>query len=40
MHLFIKYFNDLKAFIEYSSDMEDTYKNILENTIQKKIEKY
>ena len=24
----LKYFNDLKAFIEYSNDMQDVYKNI------------
>ena len=26
----LKYFNDSKAFIEYTSDMEDIYKNIEE----------
>ena len=26
----LKYFNDLKAFIEYSNDMQDVYKNINE----------
>ena len=26
----LKYFNDSKAFIEYSNDMDDTYKNIEE----------
>ena len=24
----LKHFNDLKAFIEYSNDMQDVYKNI------------
>ena len=24
----LKYFNDSKAFIEYSNDMDDIYKNI------------
>ena len=26
----LKYFNDSKAFIEYSNDMDDIYKNIEE----------
>ena len=26
----LKYFNDLKAFIEYSNDMDDIHKNIKE----------
>ena len=32
----LKYFNDLKAFIEYSSDMDDIYKNIEEYKPNKK----
>ena len=32
----LKYFIDPKAFIEYSSDMEDVYKNIDEYNIDKK----
>ena len=35
----LKYFNDSKAFIEYSNDMDDIYE-ILKNTIQIKKEKY
>ena len=26
----LKYFNDLKVFIEYSNDMDDIYKNLEE----------
>ena len=37
----INHFNDLKAFIEYSNDMSDVYKNILDiTTILKKATKY
>ena len=32
----LKYFNDSKAFIEYSNDMQDVYKNIEEYNIGKK----
>ena len=32
----LKHFNDPKAFIEYSNDMEDAYKNIDEYNIDKK----
>ena len=32
----LKYFNDPKAFIEYSSDMQDVYKNIEQYNIGKK----
>ena len=32
----IKYLNDSKAFIEYSNDMDDIYKNIEENNPSKK----
>ena len=32
----LKYFNDSKAFIEYSNDMDDTYKNIEEYNPSKK----
>ena len=32
----MKHFNDLKAFIEYSNDMQDVYKNIEEYNINKK----
>ena len=35
----LKYLNDLKAFIEYTINMDGIYKNI-ENTIQTKIKKY
>ena len=28
----LKYLNDSKVFIEYSNDMDDTYKNIEEKT--------
>ena len=31
----LKYFNDPKAFIEYSNDMQDVYKNIDEYNIDK-----
>ena len=36
----LKHFNDRKAFIEYSNDMQDVYKSILMNRIQVKIVKY
>ena len=32
----LKHFNDHKAFIEYSNDMQDVYKNIEEYNIGKK----
>ena len=32
----LKYFNDSKAFIEYSNDMDDIYKNIEEYNPNKK----
>ena len=32
----LKHFNDPKAFIEYSNDMQDVYKNIDEYNIDKK----
>ena len=32
----LKYFIDSKAFIEYSNDMEDIYKNIEEYNLNKK----
>ena len=32
----LKHFNDLKAFIEYSNDMQDIYKNIDEYNPGKK----
>ena len=32
----LKYLNDSKAFIEYSSDMDDIYKNIEEYSLNKK----
>ena len=32
----LKHFNDPKAFIEYSNDMQDVYKNIEEYNIPKK----
>ena len=32
----MKHFNDLKAFIEYSNDIQDVYKNIEEHNIRKK----
>ena len=32
----IKYFNNFKAFIEYSNDMDDIYKNIEEYDSNKK----
>ena len=35
----LKYLNDLKAFIEYTINMDGIFKNI-ENTIQTKIKKY
>ena len=31
----LKHFNDPKAFIEYSNDMQDVYKNIEENNADK-----
>ena len=33
----LKYFNDSKAFIEYSNDMDDIYKNIEEYSQNKKV---
>ena len=36
----LKYFNDPKAFIGYSNDMEDVYKNINEYNADIKNEKY
>ena len=35
-----KHFNDPKAFIEYSNDMQDVYKNIEEYNIREKNVKY
>ena len=32
----LKHFNDSKAFIEYSNDMDDIYKNIEEYNLNKK----
>ena len=32
----LKHFNDPKAFIEYSNDMQDVYKNINEYNLSKK----
>ena len=32
----LKYFNESKAFIEYSNDMDDVYKNIEEHNPNKK----
>ena len=32
----LKHFNDCKAFIEYSNDMDDVYKNIEEYNLNKK----
>ena len=32
----LKYFNDAKAFIEYSNDMQDVYENIGEYNLGKK----
>ena len=32
----LKHWNDSKTFIEYSNDMDDTYKNIEENNTNKK----
>ena len=32
----LKHFNDLKAFIEYSNDVQDVYKNINEYNLNKK----
>ena len=32
----LKHFNDLKAFIEYSNDMDDVYKNIEDYNPNKK----
>ena len=32
----LKHFNDLKAFLEYSNDMDDIYKNIEEYNLNKK----
>ena len=34
----LRHFNDSKAFIEYSSDMDDIYKNIEEHNLNKKPE--
>ena len=31
----LKHINDLKAFIEYSNDMQDVYKNIEECNVDK-----
>ena len=36
----LNHFNDLEAFIEYSNDMQDVYKNIEEYNIGKKKVKY
>ena len=36
----LKHFNDPMAFIEYSNDMQDVYKNIEEHNIGKKTVKY
>ena len=36
----LKHFNDLKAFTEYSNDMQDVYKNIEECNTGKKNTKY
>ena len=33
----LKYFNDLKAFIKYSNDMHDVYKNIDDYNPDKKM---
>ena len=33
----LNHFNDLEAFIEYSNDMQDVYKNIEEYNIGKKL---
>ena len=33
----LKYFNDPKAFIEYSNDLQDVYKNIDEDIIDKSL---
>ena len=33
-----KHFNDSKAFIEYSNDLNDIYKNIEEYSINKRIQ--
>ena len=33
----LKYFNDSKAFIEYSNDMDDIHKNIKEYNPKKKL---
>ena len=32
----LKHYNDLKAFIDYSNDMQDVYKNIEEYNYKKK----
>ena len=34
----LRHFNDSKAFIEYSNDMDDIYKNIEEHNLNKKRE--
>ena len=34
----LRHFNDSKAFIEYSNDMDDIYKNIEEHNLNKKPE--
>ena len=34
----LRHFNDSKAFIEYSNDMDDIYKNIEEHSLNKKRE--
>ena len=36
----INHFNDPKAFIEYSNDMHDVYKNIDDYNLDKENEKY
>ena len=36
----LDHFNDSKAFIEYSNDMQDVYKNIEEYNPGKKTQKY
>ena len=35
----LKYFNDSKAFIEYSDDMNDIYENIEEYNLNKRVRK-
>ena len=36
----LNHFNDPKAFIEYSNDMQDVYKNIEEYNVHKKVRYY